>query len=57
MPEARSWGDTLLCAADGSGQDMVVLFTTSQGEGEFTSYKGLTSGGLVNYHGLIKTYD
>lgn len=41
MSEARSWGDTLLCAADGSGQDMVVHFTTSQGEGEFTSYKGI----------------
>ena len=37
--EARSWGDILLCAADGSGQDMVVVFTTSQGE--LPSYKGI----------------
>ena len=41
MSEVRSWGDILLCAADGSGQDMVVRFTSSQGEGEFTSYKGI----------------
>lgn len=47
--EARSWGDTLLCAADGSGQDTVVVFTASQGEGELTSYKGIDISGLISY--------